>query len=137
VNPGGLLGAVPGLITGFVVAAVLAIGVLAVADALRGNSGDQERSAGATTAQPAGSPTLPEFLRREDVRGWFLYGDETCRLHSLSLPNLDEGVVFQEDGREYRQCRSTSEPVGFWFRMRLRVRMVSSLLAAEADMWRC
>jgi hypothetical protein len=90
--------------TAAIVAGVALLGVLAAADALRGDEPETPRpGAGPTTRE--GPPTVAETLRREDVRGWFLYSDETCGLHSLSLPNLEDEVVHQEDGSEYRQCQ--------------------------------
>jgi hypothetical protein len=58
----------------------------------------------AATTRPRAAG-LPETLRREAITGFVLYSDETCRLHTLALPSMDEFVVRKEGTNEpIRRC---------------------------------
>jgi hypothetical protein len=93
--------------TPLIVAGILVVAALAVADALRGH--DEPHAAAETpTVTRASPPTLPEMLRREAITGFVLYSDANCRLHSLLLPRLVDDVVRREDGSDFTQCRFTS-----------------------------
>ena len=74
--------------TPLIVVGILAVGVVAVADALRGDGEPKAAAESPTITRPA-PPTLREVLRREAVTGFVLYSDDQCRLHSLLLPWLD------------------------------------------------
>ena len=95
-------------ITPLIVAGVVALGVLAAADALRGRS---EHSVSAestpTVTRPAPPPTLPEMLRREAITGFVTYTDQDCVLHSVILPRMIDDVVRTEANEPFRLCRFT------------------------------
>jgi hypothetical protein len=93
------------LTTALVVAGVALVGVLAVADALRGE-GSAERPQPTVRTQGAPSaPSVAETLRREDVRGALLYSDENCILHAFLLPAMtDDVVTSDDDGAPMRRC---------------------------------
>ncbi len=93
--------------TPLIVVGILAVGVVAVADALRGDGEPKAAAESPTITRPA-PPTLREVLRREAVTGFVLYSDDQCRLHSLLLPSLVDDVVRRENGSDFRQCRFTS-----------------------------
>jgi hypothetical protein len=77
-------------ITWIVVAGVAALGVAAAVDSLRGEE--------SVTRRDAGSPTVPGLadqpelamrqLREAGVRGVLTYSDQACKLHAVSLPEL-------------------------------------------------
>jgi hypothetical protein len=87
-----------------IVAGVVAVAVLAAADALRGH-GETTTTAEAPTITRAAPPTLRDVLRREAVSGFVLYSDDQCRLHSLLLPSMEDATVQQEGGDVVERCR--------------------------------
>jgi hypothetical protein len=93
--------------TPLIVAGILVVAVLAVADALRGHE-EPQAIAEMPTVTRAGPPTLREMLQREAITGFVLYSDASCRLHSLLLPRLVDDVVRREDGSDFTQCRFSS-----------------------------
>jgi hypothetical protein len=90
--------------TVLIVGAVLAVAVIAAADALRGRD-ETKPSATPPTITRARPPTLLELLRREVIAGAVLYSDQNCRLHSLLLPRMVDDVVREERGAEIFRCR--------------------------------
>jgi hypothetical protein len=93
--------------TPLIVVGVAVVGVVAVADALRGD-GEPKAASGSPTITRATPPTLREVLRRGAVTGFVLYSDDQCSLHSLLLPSLVDDVVRRENGSDFTQCRFTS-----------------------------
>jgi hypothetical protein len=93
--------------TPLIVAGILVVAVLAVADALRGHEEPQAAAEMPTVTRP-GPPTLREMLRREAITGFVLYSDASCRLHSVLLPRLVDDVVRRKDGSDFTQCRFSS-----------------------------
>jgi hypothetical protein len=93
--------------TPLIVVGIIAVAVLAAADALRGN-GEPAARVESSTITRASRPTLAEMLRQEAVTGFVLYSDDECRLHSLLLPRLVDDVVRREDGSDFTQCRFES-----------------------------
>jgi uncharacterized Zn-binding protein involved in type VI secretion len=93
--------------TPLIVVGIAVVGVLAVADALRGD-GEPKAVSGSPTITRAAPPTLQEMLRRDPISGFVVYSDDDCRLHSLLLPRLVDDVVHREDGSDFTQCRFTS-----------------------------
>jgi len=93
-------------VTLLVIAAVVILAALALADALR-PKGDSEPSAAppATTTTRAELPTLLGTLREEAISGFVLYSDRNCRLHSLLLPRMTDDVVHNEGGGDVFHCR--------------------------------
>jgi hypothetical protein len=77
-------------ITWIVVAGVAALGVAAAVDSLRGDESVTRRGADSLTVP--GLADQPELairqLREAGVRGVLTYSDEKCRLHAVSLPEL-------------------------------------------------
>jgi hypothetical protein len=92
--------------TVLVVGAVVALGVLAAADALRGD-GKTESASISTTTTPARPPTLRDTLRQEAITGFITYSDSDCVLHSLLVPRMLDEVVRGDDGLPFRMCRFT------------------------------
>jgi hypothetical protein len=88
------------------VAAVVILGALALADALR-SKGDSAPSAAppAATSTRSEPPTLLGTLRDEAISGFVLYSDRDCRLHSLLLPRMVDDVVRDEGGSDVFRCR--------------------------------
>jgi hypothetical protein len=76
-----------GLSTAAIVAAVVVVGLLAIADALR-SSDPAAQPVPAPTTTRASSATLPDTLRDELVIGRLIYSDAECRLHTLELPDM-------------------------------------------------
>jgi hypothetical protein len=78
--------------TWLVVAAVALIGAAATADALRGDDESLPRS-----AEPTGIAAIParedelavSQLREAGASGVLTYSDESCRLHAITLPDLE------------------------------------------------
>jgi uncharacterized Zn-binding protein involved in type VI secretion len=93
-------------ITPLIVAGVVALGVLAAADALRGR-GEAEVAVETPTTTRAAPPTLREMLRREAITGFVVYSDEDCVLHSLILPRMIDDVVRTDANEPFRLCRFT------------------------------
>jgi hypothetical protein len=93
--------------TALIVVGIAVVGVLAVADALRGD-GEPNAASESPTITRAAPPTLREVLRRDAISGFVVYSDDDCRLHSLLLPRLVDDVVRREDGSDFTQCRFTS-----------------------------
>jgi hypothetical protein len=93
--------------TALIVVGIAVVGVLAVADVLRGD-GEPNAVSGSPTITRAAPPTLQEMLRRDAISGFVVYSDDDCRLHSLLLPRLVDDVVRREDGSDFTQCRFTS-----------------------------
>jgi hypothetical protein len=87
-----------------IVAGVVAVGVFAAADALRGH-GEQTARIESPTITRASRPNLQETLRREAVAGFLVYSDDDCRLHSLLLPGLVDDVIREEGGADMVRCR--------------------------------
>lgn len=77
--------------TWLLLGAVAALGVAAVVDALRGD-GERVVAEPSTTTIP-GLADQPELavrqLREAGVEGVLTYSDEDCRLHAVSLPDLE------------------------------------------------
>jgi hypothetical protein len=90
-------------ITAVVVAAVALVGLLAIADALRGT--EEPRSAPATTGVAEETESLAATLREEVVIGFLVYSDGECRLHTLVLPELVDQDISEDDTR---RCRFSS-----------------------------
>jgi hypothetical protein len=76
--------------TWLVVAGLVAVGVAAAVDALRGGEeAAPPRAAEASTPELARQPELAVArLRESGVTGVLTYADEDCRLHAVSLPEL-------------------------------------------------
>jgi hypothetical protein len=89
---------VRGLTTALVVAGVALVGVLAAADALRGDDDPEALSPSSRPTVSTEQPSLQETLRREVVLGVLLYSDEDCRVHTLLLPPMIDQRV-EETGR--------------------------------------
>ena len=93
--------------TPLIVAGVVALAVLAAADALRGH-GERKATAESTpTTTRAAPPTLREMLRREAITGFVVYSDVGCVLHSLILPRMIDDVVRTERNEPFERCRFT------------------------------
>jgi hypothetical protein len=90
--------------TPLIVAGILVVGVLAVADALRGHDEPQAAAESPTITRPS-PPTLREILRREATTGFVVYSDDACVLHSLLLPRMLDEVVRTDGGEPFRLCR--------------------------------
>jgi hypothetical protein len=90
--------------TPLIVVGVVALGLLAAADALRRGGESKVVSEPPTTTRTS-RPTLRETLRREAVTGFVLYSAPDCRLHSLLLPTLADDVIRSDDGAPLVQCR--------------------------------
>ncbi len=77
--------------TWLLIGAVAALGLAAAVDALRGD-GERVVAERSTTTIP-GLAQQPELavrqLREAGVRGVLTYSDEDCRLHAVSLPDLE------------------------------------------------
>jgi hypothetical protein len=94
--------------TPLIVAGVVALGVLAAADALRGRSEPQVTAESTpTVTRPVPPPTLPEMLRREAITGFVTYTDQGCVLHALILPRMIDDVVRTETNEPFELCRFT------------------------------
>jgi hypothetical protein len=91
--------------TSLIVGAVVVLGMLAAADALRGR-GEPKASATPTVTRPA-APSLREMLRREAISGFIVYSEPSCVLHSLLLPRMLDEVVRRDDGTPLSMCRFT------------------------------
>ncbi|MGH3029834.1 MAG: hypothetical protein ACRDNE_03535 [Gaiellaceae bacterium] len=89
-----------------VVAAVAAVGVAAVVDAL--SSKPAARPASSRT--PA--PPLGAELREAGVTGVLVYADERCRLHAVRLPSLDLTEVPEAAGPPVRAPGSEPAAAG-------------------------
>jgi hypothetical protein len=87
--------------TAVVVAAVALVGILATADALRGNEPEARSPTSGTTTR-GGSRAMAETFREELVFGRAFYSDEDCVVHSLEFPELFDRTL--EGGR----CRLRS-----------------------------
>ena len=92
----------------FIVAALVAIGVLASVDAFRGSADrpERERSAPAeeTAVTTERAPTPAETLSAAGVTGTLYFTlsvEEGCVLHMLLLPSLDDGGAFLLDRCEF------------------------------------
>jgi hypothetical protein len=78
--------------TWILVGAVAALGTAAAVDALRG---DEEATVQRTTAPQVGlldrgaADLAVRELREADVSGVLIFSDEDCRLHAISLPELE------------------------------------------------
>jgi hypothetical protein len=85
-------------------AALIAVGIAATVDALRGGGREPERGRGVATTSPAAD------LRRADVTG-VLYlttrRENGCRLRALALPSLQDAASF-----ELEWCRFDVSPAG-------------------------
>jgi hypothetical protein len=93
--------------TPLIVAGVVALGVLAAADALRGR-GEPSASAESTpTITRTAPPTLQEMLRREAITGFVVYSDPDCVLHSLLVPRMLDQIVRRETNEPFELCRFT------------------------------
>ena len=93
-------------ITPLIVAGVVAVAVLAAADALRGD-GEPKAAPESPTVTRTAPPTLRELLRRDAITGFVVYSDPDCVLHSLLLPRLLDQVVRTESGEPFDLCRFT------------------------------
>jgi hypothetical protein len=91
--------------TPLIVAGVVALGVLAAADALRGH-GEPTAVPDSPTVTRA-PPTLREMLRREAITGFIVYSDRDCDLHSLLVPRMLDQVVRSETNEPVEMCRFT------------------------------
>jgi hypothetical protein len=94
------------LATPLIVAAVVALGLLAAADALRGRSEPKAAPESPTVTRP-GPPVLRETLRREAITGFVVYSDPACVLHSLLVPRMLDQVVRTETNEPFELCRFT------------------------------
>ena len=92
--------------TPLIVAAVVALAVLAAADALRGRGEPKRAPESPTVTRPA-PPTLREMLRREAITGFVVYSDPDCVLHSLLVPRMLDQVVRTETNEPVEMCRFT------------------------------
>jgi len=89
-----------------VVVAIVALGALAVGDALRSEGGSTPSAASsAATSTRSEPPTLLGTLRDAAISGFVLYSDQDCRLHSLLLPRMVDDVVRDEGGSDVFRCR--------------------------------
>jgi hypothetical protein len=93
--------------TPLIVVGVAVVGLLAAADALRGNGEPRVTSPAPTITRPA-PPTLSDALRREAITGFVVYSDDACVLHSLLLPRMLDEVVRTDSDRPFRMCRFSS-----------------------------
>ncbi len=76
--------------TWLLVGAVAALGVAAAVDAMSGEDIRQVREVGKTVPGLARQPELAvRQLREAGVTGVLTYADEQCRLHAVSLPELE------------------------------------------------
>jgi hypothetical protein len=73
------------LATGLLVFGLLAVGLAAVVDALRGGGHERPASAVETVDEP---PATVAALTAAGVRGTLTYSDDHCRLHAVRLPAL-------------------------------------------------
>ena len=92
--------------TPLIVAGVVAVAVLAAADALRGRNETKPVPEAPTVTRPV-PLTLRELLRREVITGFIVYSDEDCVLHSLILPRMIDDVVRTDANEPFRLCRFT------------------------------
>jgi hypothetical protein len=93
--------------TPLIVVGVVAVAVLAAADALRGHEEPTVSAKSTPTITRAPPPTLPEMLRREAITGFVVYSDQDCVLHSLILPRVIDDVVRTDANEPFRLCRFT------------------------------
>jgi hypothetical protein len=92
--------------TWLVVAAVALIGAAATADALRGSDESMSRS-----AEPTGSAAIRaredelavSQLREAGLTGTLTYSDDDCRLHAITLPDLEPA-----DAPRFEMCEPFS-----------------------------
>jgi hypothetical protein len=80
------------ILTWVVVAAVAAIGAAATADALRGGGESVTRSAertGIAAIRVREAERAVSQLREAGAGGVLTYSDESCRLHAITLPDLE------------------------------------------------
>jgi hypothetical protein len=94
-------------VTPLIVVGVVAVAVLAAADALRGH-GETKTTSESPTITRASPMTLRDVLRREAITGFVVYSDEDCVLHSLLLPRMLDEVVRTDGGQPFRMCRFSS-----------------------------
>jgi hypothetical protein len=94
-------------VTPVIVVGVVAVAVLAAADALRGHGESKTRSESPTIARPV-SQGLEDILRREAITGFVVYSDHDCLLHSLLLPRMLDEVVRTDANQPFRMCRFSS-----------------------------
>jgi hypothetical protein len=90
-----------------IVTGVVAVAVLAAADALRGHGELKTTSESPTIARPV-SQRLEDILRREAITGFVVYSDHDCVLHSLLLPRMLDEVVRTDANQPFRMCRFSS-----------------------------
>lgn len=99
--------------TWIVAAALAALGLAAAVDAVRGDEAlpDQAVPPTTTTVSGLGGPieAAADRLREAGVRGVLTYADEDCRLHAVSLPELEPARA-----PSFEMCRpaTPSEGVG-------------------------
>jgi hypothetical protein len=93
--------------TPLIVAGVVAVAVLAAADALRGHEETKVAPTESPTVTRTAPPTLQEMLRREAIAGFLVYSDPDCVLHSLLVPRMLDQVVRSERNEPVEMCRFT------------------------------
>jgi hypothetical protein len=91
-------------VTPVIVVGVVAVAVLAAADALRGR-GESKTTSESPTITRAAPPTLKDILRRDAITGFVVYSDQDCVLHSLLLPRMLDEVVRTDANQPFRLCR--------------------------------
>jgi hypothetical protein len=91
--------------TPLILAAVVLLAVVAVADALRGNGEPRAAESESPTITRAAPPTLKDILRRGAITGFVVYSDVDCVLHSLLLPRMLDEVVRTDANQPFRLCR--------------------------------
>jgi hypothetical protein len=105
--------------TWLVVAAVAGLGLVATVDAVRDEDDAPPR---ARKAQEPGPNVSEEqriasrLLRDQAIRGTLLYRDRRCRLHAVSLPDLEEQPTQAQPGCRFTATRGN--PVDFTPRCR-------------------
>jgi hypothetical protein len=76
-------------LTWLVVAALAALALVAAVDAMRGGGPTRRAAAPRTVTMEAPTQAAVSALGEAEVSGVLTYSDEDCRLHALSLPELE------------------------------------------------
>jgi hypothetical protein len=105
--------------TWLVVAAVAGLGLVATVDAVRDDGKAPQSAPKAQTPGPNVSQEqriASRLLRDQAIRGTLVYRDRRCRLHAVSLPDLEEQPTPQQSGCRFTATRGN--PLDFTPRCR-------------------
>jgi hypothetical protein len=91
--------------TPLIVAGVVALGVLAAADAFHGSNKERAAPPTASTIHPRGRPTVGGTLRRDGISGRLIYSGPLCEIKTVLLPSLKvEPVLSERTGGQLNAC---------------------------------